>query len=100
MYRIKKTVMIDILLIMPFFELYSIKLFMNKDFMYPIFYGIDRILAVSRWGITAWMISDYLVNHRKIGMATKIISVFALLRVISSFMNGSFSISIVVGNVR
>lgn len=98
-YKIKASTLKIVLLLLPFFELYSINLFIESDYLAGIFYAIDRILAVMRWGITAWIIVDTIFAKRRVGVITKMVAVYSVLRIVACCFNGSMFVGIIIGNV-
>lgn len=97
--KINEKHIIYLLLIIPFFQLYSIDLLMNKGILHPLMYGIDRIFAVARWGITAIVLIDSFQRQEKLGVVTKGIIVFSLLRCLSIIVNRDFGIGVIIGNI-
>lgn len=97
--KIKFSQIKHIFLIVPFFELYSINLFIDNDIAVSLFYAIDRIMAIMRWTITGWMLFKYIYARQKVDRITQLVILMVISRLVSCYMNGTLTSNAVVGNL-
>ena len=85
------------LLLIPFFELYSISMLMSMRFHYAVFYGIDRIYAASRWAVSLMAILVSLFYPARTGCIVKLTILLSLVRCFAVFMNRMMTLGFLIG---
>lgn len=98
--NIKRRCIIYVLLLIPFFELYSFDMLAGRN-VFPLFFKVlTTLLSLCRVCITAFMAADFLYHRRLPAMITTWgFGFYCLACIITSYMNGSLYINYVVGNI-
>lgn len=98
--KLKRRCMIYILLLIPFFELYSFDMLAGKNVFPFLFKGITTLFSLCRIFITAFMVADFMYHRRLPAMITTWgIGFYCLACIITSWQNGSLYINYVVGTM-
>lgn len=97
-FSIRRKSLIYILLLFPFFELYSLEMIIAKGVFPEIFKIITYVYVLLRMGISAYAICAHLYERRTIeSRSTWWLLLFVSLLVVSSAINGSVYLTYITG---
>lgn len=97
---VKRKCMIYVLLLLPFFELYSLEMFAAKGVFPAVIKVITTLCSLGRIGITGYLVCDYLYRRRLPSLITTWgMGLFCLSCITASFLNGSLYLQYIVGNI-
>lgn len=94
-YKVKRSVLKNILLLFPFFLPHSIDMMVNDGSSLALV--VDRICAVVRWLLTGYMFVNYIKKPKQINLLTIALLLFAATRILSMYMNHELAINYLVG---